>query len=112
MEKEKLNSPETEQEHTPTLEEVRLALHGLKELKGKQCEETRRREDDKGLYLLEVVILGEKNGEATELQYMKKGEHPEGQTLTTGIYVVYYENNIPISGTSVAKYVDGKWEIL
>ncbi|MEK7173252.1 MAG: hypothetical protein AAB723_02965 [Patescibacteria group bacterium] len=102
MRKEKLNSFEAEPEHIPTLEEVRLALHGLKELKGKQYEETFRREDEKGLYLLEVVILGEKGGETIELRYMRKGEYPKGSTLTTGIHVVYYENNIPVSGTSVA----------
>lgn len=102
MEREKLTSFETKPEHIPTLEEVRLMLQGLKELKDKQYEETFRREDEKGLYLLEVVILGEKGGEAIELRYMRKGEYPEGQTLTTGIHIVYYENNIPISGTSVA----------
>ncbi|MCX6789184.1 MAG: hypothetical protein NTZ42_01055 [Candidatus Gribaldobacteria bacterium] len=112
METEKLNSFEAESEHIPTVEEVFSILHGLEELKGKQYEETFRREDEKGLYLLEIVILGEKNGEAIELRYMRKGEYPEGQTLTTGIHAVYYKNNIPISGTSAAKYTDGKWEIL
>jgi len=98
MEKEKLNLPETESEHILTVEEVFSMLHGLEELKGKQYEETFRREDEKGLYMLEVVILGEKGGKAIELQYMRKGKYPEGQTLTTGIHVVYYENNIPIGG--------------
>jgi len=110
MEKEKLNSFEIGPEHIPTLEEVRLMLQEL--IGDKEYREARKLEDGKGLYLLEVVILGEKGGEAIELRYMRKGEYPEGQTLTTGIHIVYYENNIPISGTSVADYINWKWKIL
>jgi len=109
MEKRESSSPETESECIPTLEEVRSVLQEL--IGDKQYKETRRCEDEKGLYLLEAVVPGEK-GEWAEYIYMREGCYTEGQTLSTTIHIAYYENEIPVGGTSLAKYIDGKWKIL
>lgn len=103
------NPFETDPEHVPTAEEVHSVF---KELIAKEYKETRRREDEKGLYLLEVVAAGNSESESTEYAYMRKGRYPEGQISATEIHVTYYENEMPISGTSAARYVDGKWVIL
>lgn len=99
---------EIKKEHIPTLEEV-LSL--FSELTGNEFEEVRRLEDEKGLYLLEIVIPGDLPDETIEYAYMRKGRHEKGQTSATVIHVTYYKNDIPISGTSVAEYIEGKWKI-
>jgi len=110
MKKEKdPNLPEIEPEHIPTSEEVHSVFQELIE---KQYREVRKREDEKGLYLLEVVIPGESEGEETGYEYMRKGRYKEGASLSTEIHVVYYENGNAVGGTSAARYVDGKWIIL
>jgi len=103
------NSFEIQSEYIPTPEEVHSIL---KELIGKEYKEVRKLEDEQGLYILEVVIPGEKEGEETGYEYMRKGRYKEGQSSTIEIHVVYYENSIPVGGTSAARYVDGKWIIL
>jgi hypothetical protein len=102
---EEFNSPE----HIPGPEEVHAVF---KELAGKEYRETRKREDEKGLYLLEVEVLGESEGEVTEYAYMRKGRYPEGQISDTEIHLTYYKDGYPIGGTSAARYVDGQWKIL
>jgi hypothetical protein len=105
---EKMNSSETESEHVPTIEEVQAVL---KELIGDQYTEVRRGEDERGLYLLDVTIPGEKDGELTGYEYMRAGRYPEGNALETAIEIVYYENEIPVGGTIAAKYLNGEWKI-
>lgn len=100
---------ERKPEHIPTPEEVCLVF---KELTDKEYKEVRRCEDEKGLYLLEVAIPGDSENEVTEYLYMRKGRYKECQSSTTEIRVTYYENNIPISGTSAARYVEENWKIL
>lgn len=103
------NLPEGEQEYIPTPE----AVHSVfRELAKKEYTIARQLEDERGLYLLEVVVPGEQEGETTEYAYMRKGHYKEGESSATEIHVTYYENEIPISGTSAARYIDGKWKIL
>ena len=97
------------QEHIPTPEEVDSVF---KELIKKEYTEVRKREDEKGLYLLEVTTPGESEDEVVEYAYMRKGRYPEGESSTNEIHVTYYQNDIPISGTSVARCIDGQWKIL
>ena len=107
---EKENNPfESEPEHIPTPEEVRSVFS---ELIGKEYSEKRKLEDEKGLYTLEVEALGDLEGEVNEYAYMRKGCYPEGAITVTEIHVTYYVNGAPISGTSAAPYVEGKWKIL
>jgi len=108
MNKEK--EPIIETEHIPTAEEVHAVFRGL--IKG-EYKEVRKREDEQGLYLLDVVVPGETEDEKTEYGYIREGQHKEQQMImATEIYVVYYKNDIPIHGTSAARIVNGKWVIL
>src|ERR1700722_9559912 len=109
MRENKPNWSELESEHIPTPEEVHSIF---RELAKKEYKETRKREDEQGLYLLEVVVAGESENQTIEYAYMRKGRYAEGQSSTTEIHVTYYENEIPVSRTSVARYVDGQWKIL
>ena len=104
------NSFESEAERIPTSEEVYSALGELTE---KECTETRRLEDEKGVYLLEVTVPGDAEGEVIEYSYMRKGVHSKNlQSLESSIHVTYYKDGMPISGTSAARFVEGSWEIL
>ncbi len=103
------NSFESESEHIPTPEEVHSVFS---ELIGKKYSEKRKLEDEEGLYILEVVALGDSEGEVNEYAYMRKGRYPEGAITATEIHVTYYVDGVPISGTSAARYVEGKWKIL
>ncbi len=103
------NLLEVAPEHIPTPEEVNLVF---RELIGKEYREVRKREDEQGLYLLEVEVAGEAEGEITEYAYMRKGRYAEGQISATEIHVTYYKDGKPVSGTSAARYVDGEWRIL
>ena len=61
--------------------------------------------DESGLYLLEVQVAGEKEGEKTEYEYTRKGSHPNGTKATmTCISVAYYEDGIPVGGSGFADY--------
>lgn len=88
-------------EHFPTKEEILLEI-------SKYCENpTIKRElsDEKGLYLLETEILGDKPGETTEYIYQRRGEFSNGsKAAETVINLVYLEGGIPTGGHSVAKY--------
>lgn len=97
-------------ESVPTPEEVESVF---RELVGeeKTYNITKRLEDDKGLYCLEVEVSGE-NGAVMEYGYMRKGRFGRNQSSATEITVTYYENGVPISGTTVATCIDGNWKIL
>jgi len=68
--------------------------------------------DPEGVYLLEARVAGEKPGEVTEYRYQRKGEFGRNQSLQTAIHVAYYENDIPVGGTTIANYDEktGTWE--
>ena len=69
--------------------------------------------DELGLYLLEVKIEGEKPGETTQYEYMRKGRFPnQNQSSETAIHVVYYEGEMPVGGDKVAVYKaeTNEWE--
>jgi hypothetical protein len=88
-------------ESIPTKEEVLLEI-------AKHCENpTIKRElsDEKGVYLLEAEVPGEKPGETTEYIYQRKGEFSNGSKAEeTIINVAYFEDGIPVGGQSVAEY--------
>jgi len=106
-----VESIETKVEHTPDLEEVRGKLL---EIIGKEFTETRKKVDEKGLFLLEVEVKGEKDGEVTEYSYRRdvapnKQREGADAPLYHSIDVVTYENGMPTGGTDVAKCVKGVW---
>ena len=89
-----------------------IYLKELRELIGKEYSEKIRLEDEKGLYILEVEVLGDSQGEVNEYAYMRKGSYSEGAITVTEIHVTYYVDGSLISGTSVARYIEGKWKVL
>ena len=43
---------------------------------------------------------------------MRQGQYPEGQALATAVHVAFFDSEgMPIGGHSVAKYVDGQWQL-
>ncbi len=106
----KQNPIEGNREHIPTLEEVISVFREI--LKGKDFKLTRKLEDSKGLYVLEIKTKGEKDGEVDEYSYMRKGKYKEGESSMTEIYMAKYYNSIAITGESAARYIDEKWKIL
>ncbi|TSC83257.1 MAG: hypothetical protein G01um101419_87 [Parcubacteria group bacterium Gr01-1014_19] len=104
------NPAESSAERVPTSEEVYSVLQELTE---KEYIAVRKLEDEKGVYLLEVTVLGEEDGETVEYSYMRKGIHSKKmQSSQSAIHVTYYKDGFPISGTSAARFVDGVWETL
>lgn len=71
--------------------------------------------DEKGVYLREVELKGEKEGETTEYQYMRKGTHGnQNASAETMISVIYYEDGVPVGGDRVAVLdeMTGEWKKL
>jgi pimeloyl-ACP methyl ester carboxylesterase len=100
-------------EHIPTSEEVLLLFEKI--IGENKYEEVRKLEDERGLYLWEIKIPQE-DGSSIEYSYTRKGNYkerglPGGSALETAIHITYFDNDgVPISGTSVAKIIDGKWK--
>src|SRR3989344_7142142 len=86
------NAVEAEAEHVPTLEEVSLVFV---KLAGEGYKEVLKREDEKGLYLLEIEIPSESEGEVIRYEYMRKRTYPEGGSIAAEIHVAYYDAGIP-----------------
>ena len=69
--------------------------------------------DEQGLYLLEakVEVVG-KSGEFIEYLYMRKGVFLEhNSSLETTINVMYYKDEIPVSGWNIAEFNSDKGEL-
>ena len=106
-----VETPETKVEHIPSKEEV---LGQLRDIIGTEFKETRTKVDDKGLFLLEVEVAGEKEGHVTEYSYRRdvspnKKREGENAPKYHSIDIVYYEEGMPAGGTDVAKCVNGVW---
>jgi hypothetical protein len=74
---------------------------------------SRELSDEKGVYLREVEVKGEKEGEVTEYQYMRKGIHSNhNESEVTAISRIYYQDGMPIGGDKVAILNEetGEWE--
>lgn len=76
--------PEFIQERIPTQEEVKQVFEKLLGIKG--YEELKKKEDENGLYLWNVIIKGEK--EDIEYSYIRKGNYPppDGSPLETAVH--------------------------
>ncbi|HEY4498861.1 MAG TPA: hypothetical protein VJH94_02235 [Candidatus Paceibacterota bacterium] len=94
--------------HILTREEVLEAIG--QHIEGYAIE--RELSDAEGVYLLEARVAGEKPGEVTEYRYQRKGEFGRNQSAQTAIHVAYYEDDVPVGGTTVANYNEktGIWE--
>ncbi len=106
--KENFNSLERVAEKVSTIEEVRAVLQ---ELTGGEVKATKQREDEQGLYWFEAEAPGEEAGEVNEYLYVRQGTYPEGESAVSDIQVTYYQDGMPVSGATVARYRDGNWII-
>jgi hypothetical protein len=94
-------------EHIPSVEEVRGVFDRV--LDGKSYTDVKIKDDEKGLYLWDIRVEGE-GGKYDEYMYMRGGTYPDGRAKNTTIHVAYYDSDgMPEGGTSVAKYVEGRW---
>lgn len=93
-------------ERFPDKEEVMEVIGRLAE--GAQI--TRELSDEKGLYLLEVELPGEKPGEIIEYAYARKGESPGHENVSeTAIHITYYQDGVPTDGHKVMAFLGGQW---
>jgi len=80
------------------------------QLEGKPYKIERELSDEKGLYLLDIVIP-EEDG-STEYSYRRKGVYPKGEAMISVIHVAFYDKDgFPIGGSSVAKWKNGEWKV-
>jgi len=102
------NTFEEGSESIPTPEEVQSVFEQL--LGEEKYEDGRELEDEQGLYLREIIVPGE-DGD-TEYAYMRKGRYSEGQASDTAVHVTFFDKDgTAVGGHSVAKYIEGKWEL-
>jgi hypothetical protein len=102
---------ESQQEHIPTIEEVRSIFKKITEKERVQPD--RILEDEKGVYALEFTVASDTEGEKIEYGYMRKGRHEKGQSSSTSIQATHYDKDgMPYFGETVAECVDGKWRII
>ena len=109
MKENRPNSFEERSEHIPTPEEI---LGILKAVIRGEFTEVGRYEDEKGVYRLDVHVPGEAEGEIDEYIYTRSGRYPQSQSAETDISVVHYQDGVALTGTAVAKFVDGNWQIV
>jgi hypothetical protein len=104
-----MNTHEMGPEQIPTKESVMEVIKGFEE----NAVIVRELEDEKGLYLLEANIKGEKPGEYTQYAFIREGIFKEGQSLETCIHVVFYEDDVACGGHNVAVFAPtaGVWEV-
>lgn len=106
------NQFEVEPEHIPSPEEVQSLF---RELSGKEFVETKRVDDEKGLVILEVEVAGETEGQIIEYAYRRTLRYLQGAKTKADvpeIHTTVYEDGMPITGTSAARYIEGAWKIL
>lgn len=102
------NTFEEGPESIPTPEEVRSVFEQL--IGEEEYEDIRKLEDEQGLYLWDIIVSGEDGN--TEYSYMREGQYPEGQASVTAVHVTFFdEAGVSVGGHSVAKYIEGKWEL-
>lgn len=77
---------------------------------GEGARETRAKQDAEGrITVLEVRINGEKPGDFTELAYTREGVHDKDAAAVSTIQALYYEDDMPTSGKTLANFIDGQW---
>ena len=103
------NRFESAPEHIPTPEEV----YGvIRQLTNKETTEARKVEDEKGLFILDVTVPGEKEGELIEYGYKRTRTDNKGRTIPSEIHISHYSGEDWMGGTSAARYEEGTWKLL
>jgi len=93
-------------ERIPTKEEVMEIIGRFAE----GAPVTREISDEQGLVLLEVDVKGEGPGEVTQYAYLRVGEYPSHKIKDTTIYVLHYQDGIPVGGHNIFVLKSGEWE--
>ena len=80
----------------------------------KRCEKAeflRELKDGDGIYLFEAKEPGEKSGEYTIYLYKRKGTFGKNSAAKTVIEKLYFENDFPCGGDTIADYDEatGEW---
>ncbi len=101
---------EVNRERFPNYEEVKSQI--LEFAGGREYVEARKKEDEDGIYLLEIVVKNDK-GEDVEYSYQRKlsyGTHKEGSAIYSAIHVTFYDKDgFPGGGHTLGEYKDGVW---
>ena len=104
-----LNKQETKPERIPNEREVLDIIKSYEQ----HGEIFRKREDEKGLYLLEVRVPDKENSNNyVQYEYMRK-DYAEGSARRTAVLaIVYYEDNEAIGAEDLAIVVSetGEWK--
>ncbi len=100
---------ENASEKVPSEDEIAAVFEELVE--GKEYEEIRKKEDEKGVYLWEIRLKEQdSDGGTTEYSYGREGSYPENRSMETAVHVTFFgSDGIPVGGHSVAKYHNGEW---
>jgi len=99
---------EQEKEIIPSVEEVKYIFEKI--LEGKEYKILRQKEDEKGLYFLEIRVETEDGWD--EYSYMRKGRYKEGESSETSIYVAQFgKDGMPFGGEDVGECIEGEWKI-
>ena len=94
-------------ETVPTAENISAVFETV--VGSKEYAETRRLEDERGVYLWEIRVETEDG--YTGYEYNRAGPNPKGKGLQTAVYATFYDKDgMPISGGTVARLVDNKWD--
>jgi hypothetical protein len=83
-------------------------------LEGREAKVLQKFEDDKGVIACDIEFKLAA-GETATLEYMRKGRHEvmnSSNSLRTNIYVTYFDGGMPVGGTNVAEYQNGRWVIV
>mgnify|MGYP001618478979 FL=1 len=72
----------------------------------------RRREDERGLYLLDLVVSEPGTGDQTEYRYTRKGQYPEGCSPETEVWLTYYKDGVAVNGEVGARLEGEQWKML
>lgn len=95
----------------PTIEDVESLIKLLLD-KGTGFDETKKVEDEKGLYRLDIMAKGE-DGLPVEYSYRRDGSfviEGEEKKRVPAIDIGFFdEDEMPIGGSTV-KFVNGEWE--
>ena|SRR3989344_5400605 len=101
-------SRESGPDRVPSEPEVREKL--MEYIGGAEYTERRKLEDEKGVYLLELVITNE-DGTTTEYSYARKGVFGRHRASHTAIDVTFFDaDGIPTEGNSLLRFDEnGEW---
>ena len=110
MTEEPPKNPERGPEIVPTPEEIAMVFEKL--TSSREYTEVQKLEDERGMYLWEIRVETEDG--YTEYEYNRAGPNPNPKSkgLQTAVYATFYDKDgMPISGSSVAKLINGTWNI-